>query len=93
MNYAMDYSGGIVIWTGFIDKYYIHMGHQQAYAYEKVVELIFERSQLMEVIEHSDKVAQIRLSISEKHEGHKNQMFDDIPKFFSLGYDEKWEID
>ena len=91
MNFPMNYSGGIVIGAGFVDKYYIHMGYQQVYAYEKVVELIFERGQLMEVIDHSDKVAQIRLSISEKHEGQKNQMFEDIPKFFSLGYDEKWD--
>lgn len=91
LNFPMNYSGGIVIGAGFVDKYYIHMGYQQVYAYEKVVELIFERGQLMEVIDHSDKVAQIRLSISEKHEGQKNPIFDDIPKFFSLGYDEKWD--
>ena len=91
MNFPMDYSGGIVIGTGFIDKYYIHMGYQQVYAYEKVLELIFEKGQLMEAIDHSDRVEQIRLTIAEKHEGQKDQMLDNINNFFSLRYNEKWE--
>lgn len=43
LDFSINYSGDIVIGTGFIDKYNIHMGYQQAYAYEKVYELIFEQ--------------------------------------------------
>ena len=88
---ATTFLSAQISYTGFIDKYYIHMGYQQAYAYEKVVELIFEKGQLMEAIDHSGKVDQIRQTIDEKHEGQKDQMLDNINNFFSLRYNEKWE--
>lgn len=49
MNIPINYSGGIIIGSGFIDKYYIHMGFQQVYAYKTVYELIFDRGILIQL--------------------------------------------
>ncbi len=44
------------------------MGLQRAWAYKKVLELIFEKGRLVEVIDHSETVQKIR----EEMESEKN---------------------
>lgn len=89
MNIPIDYSGGVVIGTGFIDKYYIHMGFQQVYAYKKVYELIFEKGILIETLNHSERIEQLRQNIDEKHKDLKDHMIGNVPKFFSMRYEDK----
>jgi len=60
VNLEMDYTGAIVIGHGFINKYYLHGGFQRAWAFEEVKELVFEKGNLVEVKDHSNKVKVIR---------------------------------
>lgn len=59
----IDYTGSIVLGTGFLDQYYIHMGFQRAWAYEKVIEVVFEKGNVVKIIDHSEKVNEIREAI------------------------------
>lgn len=68
VNLLVKYTGKIVIGNSFIDEYYKHMGLQRAWAYKKVLELIFEKGRLVEVIDHSETVQKIR----EEMESEKN---------------------
>jgi len=90
MNYQMQYSGGMVIGTGFIEKYYIHMGYQKVYAYETVIELIFENGKLVEKIDHSEMFENVRNTIDVQHRELKDHIFENIGKMFSLRYEDKF---
>ena len=60
LNLFMKYTGKIVLGRGFINKYYIHMGFQQAWAYEEVIELVFENGVVVNTINHNETVSRIR---------------------------------
>ena len=60
LNLFMNYTGKIVLGRGFINKYYIHMGFQQAWAYEEVIELVFENGVVVNTINHNETVSRIR---------------------------------
>lgn len=94
INLQTEYTGKIVMGNGFIRDYYIHMGFQRAWAYEKVIELIFEKGVLVNVIDHSEKVKAIRAEIEA---GTREAKEDSIPTFvdksFSLAMEDKvWWI-
>ena len=94
INLPIEYTGKIVLGNGFIWDYYIHMGFQRAWAYEKVIELIFEKGVLVNVIDHSEKVKAIRAEIEA---GTREAKEDSIPTFvdksFSLSLEDKaWWI-
>ncbi len=59
-NFEIDYSGGILLATGFIEELYEHMGFAPAWKYEEVHELIFEHGLLVSNADVSDKVAELR---------------------------------
>lgn len=41
-DYPINFSGGLLIASDFIEKMYVHMGFAAAYAYREVHELVFE---------------------------------------------------
>ncbi|MBE6679053.1 MAG: hypothetical protein E7598_00865 [Ruminococcaceae bacterium] len=92
LNIKLDYTGKILVGDGFIHEYYIHMGYQRAWAYKKLVELVFADGNLIEKNDHSKVAADIRKKIrNDKDFDQKLHM--DIPKFvedsFSLDYKTK----
>ena len=92
LNIKLDYTGKILVGDGFIHEYYIHMGYQRAWAYKKLVELVFVDGNLIEKNDHSKVAADIRKKIrNDKDFDQKLHM--DIPKFvedsFSLDYKTK----
>ena len=90
VNMPIKYTGKIVIGCGFIDKYYIHMGFQEAWAYETVLELIFKKGVLLDVIDHSDRVRKIREDIeSGKSDTKEVNILSSIHKSFSLNIEDK----
>lgn len=42
LGMPIDFTGKIVLGDGFLQKYYIHMGFQRAWAYERLIELDIE---------------------------------------------------
>ena len=66
INLPIKYTGKILLGDGFIDKYYIHMGFQRAYAYERLMEFIFEEGILIEKVDQSVKALEMRKQMDEE---------------------------
>ncbi len=60
LNVHLEYTGGILIARGFIQKLYLHLGYQPARCYHEVRELIFENGALANEYDRSDPIAEIR---------------------------------
>ncbi len=96
LNHPIEYDGSIVIGRDFIRDYYVHMGFQQAWAYEEVYELVFENGILVKEVNHSEFVKQLRQKIDSdpnfKRELHSN-IINFVESSFSLDYKVKaWWI-
>ena len=90
----IEYTGKLVLGNGFIWDYYIHMGFQRAWAYEKVIELIFEKGVLVNVIDHSEKVKEIRAEINAGvKDSRERNTHTFVDKSFSMKLEDKaWWI-
>ena len=92
MNLKILYTGKILVGSGFIQSYYIHMGYQRAYAYRKLLEFEFEDGIVKNVEDLSEKAEEYRKRIHETGMGDFEDR-SDIPLFvrrsFSLNYDDK----
>ena len=93
----MKYTGRILLGDGFLRDYYIHMGFQRAWAYEKLIELVFEDGIIKEVNDHSHVAAELRDMIQRDPKKFEELMHANIPAFvedsFSLDYKAKaWWI-
>jgi hypothetical protein len=65
VNLELDYSGGILLASGFIDRYYVHMGYHPAWKYKTVHELIFENGRLVKHQDLTEAVAEIRKRVDD----------------------------
>lgn len=63
VNMPMQYTGRIVLGKDFLREYYIHMGYQRAWSYETLLEMVFENGVLLDVIDHSNEMKEIRKKI------------------------------
>ena len=81
----MDYSGKIVLGKGFINKYYIHMGFQRAWAYREVIELVFKHGVVVKTNDQSDYVAKIREQYDTDPK-FREDVYDDILKYVHDGF-------
>ena len=92
LNIKIDYSGKILVGKDFLPQYYIHMGFQRAWAFEKLIELVFENGTLVEKNDQSEVAADIRKQIEKNNVFNKN-MRQNTEKFvrnsFSLDYKTK----
>lgn len=91
LNLPMNYTGKILVGNNFINKYYIHMGYQRAWAYETLVELVFENGKLVEEIDQSEVAKKLRESFDDEKFSIERML--NIPKFvkesFSLDFADK----
>lgn len=96
LNIFMEYTGKILIGKGFINKYYIHMGYQRAWAYEVLEELVFDNGKLVKTVDHSEMAKKLRKEIENeagemKKESYNIPLF--VDKSFSLEMEDKaWWI-
>lgn len=60
LNMEIPYTGKILVGEGFLSKYYIHMGYQRPWAWEKLTEFLFLDGRLIEVNDQSAIAAKIR---------------------------------
>ena len=96
LGMPVDYTGKIIVGKGFINKYYIHMGYQRAWAYEVLKELIFANGIFVESIDHSEMARKLRSELDEKAEENEKERCD-IPLFVSKSFslemkDKAWWI-
>ena len=96
LRHRIDYDGRVVVGSGFLREYYIHMGFQRAWAFRNVYELVFEHGKVIRKINHSKVAEGIRKKIAEDPH-FLDAMQSDIVRFvnesFSLDKDVKaWWI-
>ena len=92
LNHRINFTGNLVVGSGFIDAYYIHMGFQQAWAYKKVLEFLFDHEQQVTVKDHSELVKKIRDQIQKEPACMKQllgESLEYIAKSFSLDMADK----
>ena len=97
LNIFMEYSGKILLGKGFINKYYIHMGYQRAWAYEILEELIFNKGELIKIVDHSEMARKLRWELENREEEIKktdNNISLFVKESFSLEMKDKaWWIE
>ena len=89
----MKYTGKILVGKDFLREYYIHMGYQREWAYQTLVEFIFEDGNLIETVDHSNMAEKLREEIKKDTGKPKPYTEQDIARFvknsFSLDIDVK----
>lgn len=81
LHFVIHFTGSIVLGRGSISKYCVNMGFQRAWAYEKVIELRFENGAVVETVDHSDYVRQIRREIELDPTGFDGKLHADTTEF------------
>ena len=89
----VKYTGKILVGKDFLREYYIHMGYQRAWAYQTLVEFIFEDGSLIETVDYSNMAEKLREEIKKDTGKPKPYTEQDIARFvknsFSLDIDVK----
>ncbi|MCB9895305.1 MAG: hypothetical protein H6839_12710 [Planctomycetes bacterium] len=62
----LDYSGGLLLADGFIQKLYVHMGFHPAWKYKHVHELVFDNGRLVDAFDRSRQMVEIRKEFKNK---------------------------
>ncbi|MCB9457274.1 MAG: hypothetical protein H6671_14915 [Anaerolineaceae bacterium] len=60
VDMPLTFSGGLLIAKDFISARYVHMGFQKPTSFQTVLELLIENGRIVDVLDHSRKVAQMR---------------------------------
>lgn len=87
INKEIEYTGKILLGSEFDFNYYIHMGYQRAWAYNKLIELTFEQGVLLDISDQSEMAEKLRQQITDNPQAFKEK---NIMKFvedsFSLDF-------
>lgn len=98
LELPIAFTGKIILGDEFLWEYYIHMGFQRAWAYEKLIELEIEEGIVINVTDHSEKAKELRQKINTDKSEFDKQLRRNILGFvensFSLELKDKtWWID
>ncbi len=63
LNHLVEFTGSLLVAKNFIKSLYVHLGFQPAYKYEEVHQLIFKSGYLIQSINRSEEMAEIRQKI------------------------------
>ncbi len=94
LSYHIEYSGGLLLADGFIQSLYVHMGFHPAWKYETVIELIFDGGVLTGEFDRSERMAEIRESISQswgKENSSRMPSDDEIKQFVERAFDRRYQ--
>jgi hypothetical protein len=60
LDLPLSYAGGLLVGRGFLRELYVHMGFHPAWKFSEVIELVFDRGQLVSQIDRSKEMADVR---------------------------------
>jgi hypothetical protein len=66
LQHQINYAGGLLLGDDFIEELYVHMGFHPAWKFREVHELIFNNGELIQAIDCSEKIAELRRKMIEK---------------------------
>jgi hypothetical protein len=72
LKIPVSYTGGLLVGKNFIDSMYVHMGFQKPHTFEKLMEFRFDQGKLIEINDHSARMAGIRQKIAEERLAWEN---------------------
>jgi hypothetical protein len=92
LNENLDFTGGVLIADDFIKELYVHMGFHPAWKFREVVELIFDRGEIVDTRDVSEQMEKIRNEMVHKPlqpglEEGEERIKSWIESTFSLDYD------
>jgi hypothetical protein len=58
----LSFTGQLRLANGFMQNMYVHMGYQSAHCFRVVYDLTFEKGRLVEVLDRSEEVAELRVN-------------------------------
>ncbi len=96
LDLPIEYSGGIVIGRGFLDQFYVHMGFHRPHCFKNVRELIVDKGRLIECVDHSNRIEEIRNRMRSKEVTNDSLAKDEdgvvrfIQDSLSLWHEKKW---
>jgi hypothetical protein len=93
LDYHLEYTGGLLLADGFIEKLYVHMGFHPAWKYEKVFELIFATGILKQEFDRSGRMAEIRQEFLEQRteiDLERMPTEDEIAQFVERAFDRRY---
>ena len=85
LSEIISFTGKIRLANGFIREFYVHMGHQKATSFKKVIDITLENGQVVELKDRSKEMAQKR-GVFKKHY-ESGEITEEIEKAFSLDMD------
>lgn len=91
----LNYTGGVLLATGFISELYVHMGFHPAWKFREVHELIFKAGELIEASDRSEKMAEIREQIIASQKQRRATFQPDagqIPDFVARAFDQRYRL-
>lgn len=88
LSHPVPYDGGLLLGSGFLQEYYVHMGFHPAWKFERVQELIFEAGRLIHSADMSGEMATFRAKVDtgEIKPDESGSLETWIEKTFTLGY-------
>jgi hypothetical protein len=93
LNYHLEYTGGLLLADGFIERMYVHMGFHPAWKYKRVVELVFEGGILQQEFDRSEQMAEIRERFEQAQDHDQSDRMpddDDIARFVERAFDRSY---
>lgn len=64
VHLLIPYTGKLLLGKDFLQQYYIHMGYQRPFAYETLMEFVFEKGILLDTLDHSETARELRKAIN-----------------------------
>lgn len=95
LDYALDYTGGLLLADGFIQRLYVHMGFHPAWKYERVVELIFDAGILVQEHDRSAQMAEVRrgyLELRSRNDRERTPADEEIARFIESAFDRSYRM-
>ena len=87
VNLPINYTGGLVFATDFIQSLYIHIGFQDVWKYNTVIEGLFRNGELVWEKDQSESVAALRKQIERsQHEVSRAYIKDSLREIFQEIY-------
>jgi hypothetical protein len=94
LDYHLEYSGGLLLADGFIDKLYVHMGFHPAWKYQRVHELVFDAGILKAEFDRSERMAEVRKAIEAMPKDNSGGMpsRNEIATFIDRAFDRSYRM-
>lgn len=95
LNYPLEYTGGVLIASGFIQEMYVHMGYHPAWKYRDVHELVFKLGELIYEADRSAAVAEMREKILASEKERKRYFAPervDVNDFVARSFNQRYKL-